>query len=64
MFFCLHNTNHNEVITGQNLNFGKNQPKQTMEFQLTIYKCALHYTVELGDTKSFTRRLLVMKTSR
>ena len=50
--FCLHNTNHNEVITQQSLNIGKNQPEQTTEFRLTIYKGALHskelfYTVYL-----------------
>ena len=50
--FTYSNTNHNEAITRQSLNIGKNQPKQTTEFQLTIYKGALHskelfYTVYL-----------------
>jgi len=38
---CLHNNNHNEVIKEQSLNFGKNQPEQTVGLELTFHKGVL-----------------------
>ena len=52
LYFCLHNSNRNEVIRQQSLNFGKNRPEQTTESLLVIYYGVLHskelfYTVYL-----------------
>ena len=42
LFLFTYNNNRNKVIEQQSLNFGKNQPEQTTESQLTIYKDFLH----------------------
>ena len=36
-------TNRNEVITWKSIYLGKNQPEQSAELQLNVYKGALHF---------------------